>query len=422
MKYWQAREELNRISKRGSVLGLDSVRALMTELGNPQEKLKIVHIAGTNGKGSIMAYTRSILMASGYSVGTYSSPAVFGYLEQFQINGEWISESDYGEFAGQAIAAADSLSARGLAHPTSFEVETAIALLYFEAKACDYVVLEAGLGGALDSTNVIAAPLVCAFASISKDHMGFLGDTVADIARNKSGIIKKGAAVVSSMQSDEVLEILESESGNRGCRFVRTNPVKLIAGTLEGQEFVYNDKIYKTKLLGRHQLENAACAIEIAQALNIDSEAIQEGIIEASWPGRLELVKSKDKMFILDGAHNEAAATRLSDAIYDYFGNAKLEFVMGIFKDKEYEKVASLLAPHIGRVHCIDLPDVNRTLPKEDLVKVFRDLGVEADTAADISEAIAAAAANRVSAGARTVITGSLSLLADARRAIAELN
>lgn len=447
MEYREAREELNKISKRGSVFGLDSIRALMNELGNPQENLRFIHIAGTNGKGSIMAYTRSILMDAGYSVGTYSSPAVFGYLEQFQINGEWMSESDYGKFASQAIAAADSLSARGLAHPTSFEVETAIALLYFEAKVCDYVVLEAGLGGALDSTNVITAPLVCTFASISKDHMGVLGDTVADIARNKSGIIKKGATVVTGPQLDEVTTILKSEADNKNCKFVATDAVNLTESSLEGQQFVYNNRIYKMKLLGRHQIENAACAIEIARALDINETSIYNGIERAEWAGRLELINAGGRQFIFDGAHNEAAAMRLSEALTDYFGDEKLEFVIGIFKDKEYEKVCNLLAPHIGRAHCIDLPDRNRTMPKEELVRVFDKLGVEAYEAADIREAIEASAyiaegrsnssesplecenqqvetvatSNRNCAAATTVITGSLSLLADARRSIAEL-
>ena len=420
VNYKEAREYLDRVSVSGSILGLDSIRALMDELGNPQDELRIVHIAGTNGKGSILTYVRSILGKAGYSVGTYSSPSVFGYLERFQIDGEWMDESELPEYVEKAQKAVDRMLAKGLAHPTVFEIETAVAFLYFEDRGCDYVILETGMGGDLDSTNVIARPLVCAFASISMDHIGVRGDALEEIAACKSGIIKPGASVITGPQRPEVMAILKEKAECADCRLTETSTIMHKDSSLDGQSFVYNNRIYCISLLGRHQQINAAVAIEIAEALRqrgvaIEDENIAEGLSDARWPGRLEVIRKSGRMFILDGAHNEAAARALSDALTELLGDERIDIVMGVFRDKEYEVIAGILEPHIRRCFCTRLPNAERSLSAEELQAVMTGLGVSCCTEPSIADAIGRACGT-------TLITGSLSLLADAKRAIEELD
>ena len=309
MNYTEAREYLNNVSASGIILGLDSIRALMEELDNPQDDLRIVHIAGTNGKGSILSYTKNILMDAGYRIGCYSSPSVFGYLERFQIDGEWMAKSEFSELVQKVKDAADRMTAKGLNHPTVFELETAIAFEYFKERNCDYVMLETGMGGDLDSTNVIKSPLVCAFASISMDHIGILGNTLREIATCKSGIIKPGAAVVTGPQDPEAMEVLKAAAESMGCRITHTEDCIRKEHTPEGQTFLYKGREYFIKLLGRHQLRNAAVAIEVASALQrtgatVTEENIRNGLAKTRWPGRLEIIRKDSKIWILDGAHN----------------------------------------------------------------------------------------------------------------------
>ena len=417
MNYHEAREYLDKVSVSGSILGLDSIRALMNELGNPQDELKIVHLAGTNGKGSILSYTRSILMAAGYSVGCYSSPSVFGYLERFQIDGKWMDESELPNLVEKAKAAADRMTARGLNHPTVFELETAIAFLYFKERSCDYVVLETGMGGDLDSTNVISHPLVCAFASISMDHIGVLGNTLTEIATSKSGIIKPGASVVTGAQSPEVMEVLEDAASRCGCRTIKTANAIHKESSLAGQNFMYNNREYRINLLGRHQLQNASVAIEIAAELKslgavITEEAIASGLSETRWPGRLEVIQDESKTWVLDGAHNVAAAECLAETLKELWPGRKFTAITGVFRDKEYEKLARILSEVIDRAICVDLPNRGRSLSKEELAEVFRNVGIKSDISGGIAEAI------RTTDDELVLVTGSLSLLEKAREAI----
>lgn len=417
MNYHEAREYLDKVSVSGSILGLDSIRALMNELGNPQDELKIVHLAGTNGKGSILSYTRSILMTAGYSVGCYSSPSVFGYLERFQIDGKWMDESELPNLVEKAKAAADRMTARGLNRPTVFELETAIAFLYFNERSCDYVVLETGMGGDLDSTNVISHPLVCAFASISMDHIGVLGNTLTEIATSKSGIIKPGASVVTGAQSPEVMEVLEDAASRCGCRTIKTTNAIHKESSLAGQRFMYNNREYRINLLGRHQLQNASVAVEIAAELkrlgaNIPEEAIASGLSKTRWPGRLEVIQNESKTWVLDGAHNVAAAECLAETLKELWPGKEFTAITGVFRDKEYEKLARILSEVIDCAICVDLPNSGRSLPKEELAEVFRNVGIKSDISGGIAEAI------RTTDEELVLVTGSLSLLEEARDAI----
>lgn len=417
MNYTEAREYLDNVSASGIILGLDSIRALMEELDNPQDDLRIVHIAGTNGKGSILSYTKNILMDARYRVGCYSSPSVFGYLERFQIDGEWMAESEFPELVQKVKDAADRMTAKDLNHPTVFELETAIAFEYFKERNCDYVMLETGMGGDLDSTNVIKSPLVCAFASISMDHIGILGNTLREIATCKSGIIKPGAAVVTGPQDSEAMEVLETAAGSMGCRITRTEDCIRKEHTTEGQTFLYKGREYFIQLLGRHQLRNAAVAIEVASALQrtgaaVTEENIRNGLAKTRWPGRLEIIRKDSKIWILDGAHNAAAAECLAETLRECWPDTKFTAVTGVFKDKEYSKIAAILSGVLNHAICIDLPEVDRSLPKEELAAVYAKVGVKSDVSDSIKMAIKEATSDAV------LVTGSLSLLRSAKDGI----
>ncbi len=212
MTYKEARVYLDEVSKYGSVLSLDTIRNLLAELNNPQEDLHFIHIAGTNGKGSVLAYTSTVLSEANYRVGRYVSPTVTTYLERIQVDGKMIPEATFAELVEEVKEAIVRLTEDGGAHPTVFDIETAVAFLYFRKKSCDLVVLETGLGGLHDSTNVVKNTEVAAFASISRDHMKFLGDTLEEIAHEKTGIIKPGCSVVSGIQKPEVMEVLKQEA------------------------------------------------------------------------------------------------------------------------------------------------------------------------------------------------------------------
>lgn len=417
MNYTEAREYLDNVSASGIILGLDSIRALMEELENPQDDLRIVHIAGTNGKGSILSYTKNILMDAGYRVGCYSSPSVFGYLERFQIDGEWMTESEFPELVQKVKDAADRMTAKGLNHPTVFELETAIAFEYFKERKCDYVMLETGMGGDLDSTNVIKSPLVCAFASISMDHIGILGNTLREIATCKSGIIKPDAAVVTGPQDSEAMEVLAAAAESMGCRITHTEDCIRKEHSPEGQTFLYKGREYFIKLLGRHQLRNAAVAIEVASALQktgaaVTEENIRNGLAETRWPGRLEIIRKDSKIWILDGAHNAAAAECLAETLRECWPDTKFTAVTGVFRDKEYSKIAAILSDVLNHAICIDLPDGSRSLPKEELAAVYEKVGVKSDVSDSIETAIKEATSDAV------LVTGSLSLLRSAKDGI----
>ena len=226
--YKEARVYLDELSKYGSVLGLDTIRGLLRELGNPQDDLKFIHIAGTNGKGSVLAYTSTILSEAGYRTGRYVSPTVISYLERIQIDGTWISEDEFAELTEKVKEAIARMKAAGEESPTVFEVETAIAFLYFKKRKCDLVVLEAGLGGLLDATNIIRTPVCAVFATISVDHLGVIGNSLEEIAQNKAGIIKPGCTVVSAKQKESVHRILAETASGKGCFFEEAQPEQMV--------------------------------------------------------------------------------------------------------------------------------------------------------------------------------------------------
>jgi dihydrofolate synthase/folylpolyglutamate synthase len=429
--YKEARVYLDRVSKYGSVLGLDTIRELLHELGDPQDDLRFVHIAGTNGKGSVLAYTSTILSEAGYRTGRYVSPTVVSYLERIQVDGKWITEEAFAGFTEMVQKAIARMEAVGKPSPTVFEAETAIAFLYFRECGCDLVVLECGLGGDRDATNSIKTTVCAAFATISLDHLGVLGDNLAEIAAAKSGIIKKGAVVVSARQEPEVEAILRKAAEEKNCPITFADRQQLIVQeeTYRGQTLTYRGIAdIRCPLPGRYQQENVITALEVLKALGpcgfpVSEDAIRRGIEETRWPGRFTCLCEKPYFFI-DGAHNEDAAKRLRESMETYFPGQRFFYIMGVFRDKEYEKIAQIMAPLAKRVHTIDLPDAGRTLPAEELAEVMRrhcPFDAVVKTEQSVSDAVEAVL-GEAQQGDVILAFGSLSYLGSVMEAVRERN
>ena len=369
--YKEARVYLDEVSKYGSVLGLDTVLELLDELGNPQDALKFIHIAGTNGKGSVLAFTSTILSEAGYRIGRYISPTVISYLERIQVDGTWVSEREFAGYVEEVQKAVARMETRGMLCPTVFEMETAIAFLHFRKKKCDFVVLETGLGGNLDATNIVKNTVFAVFTSISRDHMGFLGETLEEITENKSGIIKPGCIVVSAAQEPEAEHILRKRAESLGCPIVFASPEESVIHeeTYKGMTFTYprwGNMPVNIRMAGRYQLLNAAVVLELVKLLEIPRGAVLDGFEKARWTGRFTCI-CEEPLFIIDGAHNRDAAARLTESVRQYFSGKHIIFIMGVFRDKEYEEIARQTAPLAESIYTVELPDKDRTLKAEKL-------------------------------------------------------
>lgn len=373
--YKEARVYLDKVSKYGSVLGLDAIRELLRELGDPQDGLKFIHVAGTNGKGSVLAFTSTILSEAGFRTGRYISPTVVSYLERIQIDGKWIPETEFTELVEEIQKAIVRMEAKGLASPTVFEIETAIAFLYFQRKQCDLVVLETGLGGGEDATNIVKNTVAAVFTSISRDHMSVLGNTLEEIAEKKAGIIKPDCIVVSAAQEPEVRRILERHAAECGCtvRFAKPEEAVVTREDHRGQIFSYGGMEHlQIHMAGKYQILNAVTAWEVIQAMKettgdgITEGAVRRGLAKALWPGRFTCLMEKP-VFMADGAHNAAGAGWLRKSVEMYFPGRRLLCIMGVFRDKEYGKIGEIMAPLADRIYTVSLPDQSRTLSAEEL-------------------------------------------------------
>ena len=425
MTYKEARVYLDELSKYGSVLGLDTIRGLLRELGNPQDDLKFIHIAGTNGKGSVLAYTSTILSEAGYRIGRYVSPTVVSYLERIQTDGEWIPEERFAYLTEKVRDAIARMEAAGEHSPTVFEAETAIAFLYFKEMDCDLVVLEAGLGGELDATNIVKNTVCAVFVSISLDHIGVIGNTLEEIAENKAGIIKPGCAVISAEQKKSVREVLRSRAESMGLEFAEAGQAQVSSEDFRGIRFSYKEfgDLY-SPLAGKCQTVNAAAALETVRALRrmgyrISDEDVRRGIRKTVWPGRLTCVL-EHPLLLLDGAHNEEAALRLRESMECYFPGRRLICIMGVFRDKEYEKIADIMCPLASSVHTVSLPDRKRTLTAEELAQTVRRRCPHVRAEESVEKAVEEALAE---AGSEDVVLafGSLSYLGQVKEAAERL-
>ncbi|SHJ91235.1 dihydrofolate synthase / folylpolyglutamate synthase [Hathewaya proteolytica DSM 3090] len=395
MDITQAMNYIEKMSSLGSVPGLEMTMELCRRLGSPQEQLKFVHIAGTNGKGSTMTYLSSILQKHGMRVGRYSSPAVFSYFEKFQINGININESTFLIILEKVKEAAESMACEGLGHPTVFEMETALAFLYFKEEHCDIVLLETGMGGTLDATNIVKNTLVAVIAKVSMDHMDFLGNTIEKIAENKAGIIKKGCHVVSAAQSVEAEKVITKKAQQEKCKisYVANKKITLYKCELNKQVFSYDSySKLEISMNGTFQLENAALSLEICKALkdegiNISEQSIRYGLLDAKWPGRFSLI-SKNPTFIVDGAHNEDASVKLAQSIDKYFKGKKVIYIMGILKDKEVEKIVQNTVRYADIIITVTPPNNLRALDGHELQKIVSKYHKQVIVAESVEKAV----------------------------------
>ena len=377
MNYIDAMDFLEETKKYGSQLGLTSIQNLMAELGNIQDEIPLVHIGGTNGKGSVGAMLSQVLTEAGYRVGRFCTPDVFVYEDEFQMNGINIEKGRLAQLFTRVKAACEKLVAQGMAHPTRFEVETAAAFLWFYEENCDMALLEVGMGGATDATNLIKKPLVSVLTSISMDHMEYLGNTLGEIAGQKAGIIKPGSRVVTCRQEKEAMDVIERESKKLGCPLYvgDKTEAELVTADLDHMVFRYQKETYTIHLAGSHQLENAVLALAGIRALQdtgyqISGEQIRSGMEKARWNGRFTILK-KDPYLVVDGAHNPDAARKLQESLRMYFPNREFVFLMGVFRDKQYETIAERMAPMAREIIAMETPDNPRALPAKELGEVL---------------------------------------------------
>lgn len=408
MKEREVMEYIDSISGLGIVLGLDSIRELCRRLGDPQNALRFVHVAGTNGKGSVSAYIAEALRCGGYRVGRYISPVIFEYRERIQVNGRSITREALGRLTEQVKQVCSEMTAEGLNQPTAFEVETALGFLYWKEKECDIVVLEAGMGGLLDATNVIESTVLAVITSVSMDHMRFLGNTLEEIAAQKAGILKPGVPVVCAEQRPEVRKVIADRAAALNCPLLAAerSGITSVKYGLERQRFSYGGYSgLEISLAGKYQIENGALAVEALKVLNecgfpVAEEKLRQGLRQTAWAGRFTLV-GKKPCFIVDGAHNEDAAGRLAESLEFYFTNKRIIYIMGVLKDKEYEKMIGLTHSLADQIITVTPPDNPRALPAYELAREVKKVHSGVTAVDSLEEAVEMA---RLLAGKEDVI------------------
>lgn len=416
MDFLEAQNYLEKVrSQKGIVLGLDTMRHLMAKLNNPQDKVKFIQVAGTNGKGSTAAYLTSILYEAGIKVGRYTSPAVFSSTEQYFACGSCISESEYAKGMTAVAEAAASLDGET---PTAFEQETALAFWYFAKKGCELAILEAGLGGDMDATNIVTTTVCSIITSISMDHCRILGNKISEIAAHKAGIIKPGAPVICIEQKEDAMEPIRAaaKAADTPLYEVHRDEVRQIfSDKRESIVFFREFENLHLKMLGSCQPENAALAVQAASVLSrsypIEKKHIYDGIEKTRWGGRFEL-HSGSPDIILDGAHNPDGIRRLRESVNQMFGAVPICYVCGVLADKDYEKEIEILFGRASNVFTVTPPSpraMKSTDLKAAIKKRFSQLKVTSfDSEDGIEKAIEAA----VSQNNPVVVCGTLTILA----------
>lgn len=416
MDFLEAQNYLEKVrSQKEIVLGLDTMRHLMAKLNNPQDKVKFIQVAGTNGKGSTAAYLTSILSEAGIKVGRYTSPAVFSSTEQYFACGSCISESEYAKGVTAVAEAAASLDGET---PTAFEQETALAFWYFAQKGCELAILEAGLGGDMDATNIVTTTVCSIITSISMDHCRILGNKISEIAAHKAGIIKPGAPVICIEQKEDAMEPIRAaaKAADTPLYEVHRDEVRQIfSDKRESIVFFREFENLHLKMLGSCQPENAALAVQAASVLSrsypIEKKHIYDGIEKTRWGGRFEL-HSGSPDIILDGAHNPDGIRRLRESVNQMFGAVPICYVCGVLADKDYEKEIEILFGRASNVFTVTPPSpraMKSTDLKAAIKKRFSQLKV---TSFDSEDGIEKAMEAAVSQNNPVVVCGTLTILA----------
>ena len=407
----------------GSRPGLERIGKLCDLLGNPEDSLRFIHIAGTNGKGSTAAMIASALKCAGVRVGMYYSPALCGITDHYRINGELISEDVYALCVSEVAKANDELIKETGESATQFELETAGAFVYFSKNHCESVILECGMGGRDDATNIVKNKICCVFASISYDHMQYLGNTLTDIADVKSGIITSDCPVIALTSSEEVVDVIKRRCDETESRLYPVDPADVSYTDDEDGIYIDYDEYSKVRvgLAGIYQAENAAVAIRtltvidrehLIEGCTVDENAIRKGLAEVKWPFRFERINDDPQVYV-DGAHNEDAAIKLAKTIDDRLAGRTIILVLGMFRDKEYEKVIGTLAKCAHMIFTLTVPDAKRALFAEDVADCARKycrLVTVCDSIKDAYES-AVSAAKAAGPDSAVVAAGSLSYL-----------
>lgn len=412
MQYKQAVDYIHSLLAFGIKPGLERIQVLLDELGNPQNDLRFIHVAGTNGKGSTSTMLSCILKAAGYKTGLFTSPYVFSFCERIQINNENIPEADLARVVAQVKSAIEILNANHIV-PTEFEAITAAALLYFKEQNCDYAVMEVGLGGRYDSTNIIPAPEACVLTSISLDHTKILGDTVEQIAAEKAGILKQGSVCVTTTRQDpNALSIIRETAAKQNCtlHIADAGKAQLLSESLTETVFAYDGGIYTVHLTGQHQIENAVGVIEAAKHIADVKEAhIREGLQNTVMRGRMEYREGTPSM-LLDGGHNPECAEALS-AVLKRFAPEHITAVIGMMADKDVGRYLETIAP-LCKVIYFTKPNNPRAAEPAHLQATIRSVSANTFTEEDPKSALQHALESTPQDGL-VLICGSFYLLSD---------
>lgn len=390
MNYKESKEYLKDLSSKGMILGLDNIKKLMESFGRPDKRLKFIHVAGTNGKGSVCTYLSNILSESGYKTGVYTSPEVYKFNERFVINGEMASDEEIAEIVSDIRLISENENIQ----LTAFEVETALAVLYFAKNNCEFAILEVGLGGTLDATNFIDKPELGVLVEIGLDHTGILGDTLAEIASAKAGIIKENSVNISYRQRPEAKEVLDNKcfEENASISYIDLDDVELLEKSLQGQKFNYKKYTnIEISMLGSYQPYNASLAIEACDKLNelgheISQDALRRGLKKAKIRGRFELINT-NPVVIIDGAHNPDGAEVLAESLREFFPGKKHLFVFGSMRDKDYETVIDISLPFAKKYYTV-MPNNDRALSSFELKRIIKEKGGDAVACGAVSIAL----------------------------------
>ena len=400
--------------------GLDRITALCEALGNPQDNLTFIHVAGTNGKGSFCAMTEAILRAEGYRTGLFTSPYIQAFGERMRVNGQNISDEELVALVEEVRPIADAMEDK----PTEFELITALAFLYFARQKCEVVVLECGLGGRLDATNIIKRPLLSVITGIALDHTAILGDTIEKIAAEKAGIIKAGTPLLWCGQDAAAERVIRARAESLGVKVipVQHDALSVTSMTLAGTELNFgNHSGVHLSLLGTYQPHNAAnvlTAIDLLRRMDviIGEDAVREGLATVAWPARFEIL-SREPLVLFDGGHNPEGIDGAVRSIQAYFGEEKVLIVTGVMADKDYRYMAGRIASVDERVFCLT-PDNPRALPSSEYAGVFEDLGIPASPHATVDAAVHAAMTEAKKMGTPVVCLGSLYMYGEIRTAL----
>ena len=393
MDYNEAMKYISGTSWFGAEPSLVRISELLDKLGRPQDGLRFVHIAGTNGKGSCAAMTASVMKTAGYKTGLFTSPYISRFNERMQINGKQIGDEVIAAIVSEVQPIADAMAV----HPTQFEMMTACAMLWFAREKCDIAVLETGLGGRFDATNVISMPEAAVIMNIGLDHTGILGTTVEQIAFEKAGIIKPGCDCVLYQQPKNVTDVIAAACEERGSRLHTADfsDIRREFDSIDGQVFTYKGNSYAIPLLGGNQLRNAAVVIETADVLRgrswkLDQADVEHGLYAVNWPARFEII-SDDPFFVVDGGHNPQCAGTVAENLLRYFPENRRIILAGVMRDKDCRGIFEALDPVADEYVCVAPENSPRALPASELADMLDNYGKKITVCATVRDGVAAA-------------------------------